>query len=144
MILHTASEGITLAKELETISASFYEELAQRYREAAEFFLACAKENGKNIVQIERAYYGVITDALEGGYAFNLETSEYEINTELPAETDYPAVLKKAIETEEKIIKFYTDAANQSSGLMADVPRTFTLVAKKRSHRVDELKALLG
>ena len=40
MILHTASEGITLAKKLENDSAKFYEELAQRYAKNAETFLS--------------------------------------------------------------------------------------------------------
>ena len=44
---------------------------------------------------------------------------------------------------EEKILNFYQVAAEQSKHLMADVPRSFTLVAKKRSERVPKLKALL-
>jgi hypothetical protein len=44
---------------------------------------------------------------------------------------------------EELILKFYHVAAEQSKHLMADVPRSFTLVAKKRVERVPKLKALL-
>jgi len=44
---------------------------------------------------------------------------------------------------EEKILNFYQVAAEQSKHLMADVPRSFTLVAKKRSERVPKLKELL-
>jgi len=51
--------------------------------------------------------------------------------------------LAKAIEIEEKIIKFYSDAAEQSKSLMADVPRAFKMVAKKRANRQSTLKALL-
>jgi len=40
-------------------------------------------------------------------------------------------------------LKFYTIAAEQSKNLMADVPRSFMLVVKKRSERVPKLKALL-
>jgi len=45
---------------------------------------------------------------------------------------------------EEKMLEFYGTAAEQSKHLMADVPRSFTLVAKKRSERVPKLKILLG
>ncbi|MBT9170736.1 MAG: hypothetical protein DDT18_01083 [Actinobacteria bacterium] len=45
---------------------------------------------------------------------------------------------------EEKIIKFYSDAAEQSQSLMADVPRAFQMVAKKRDKRRAMLKSLLG
>jgi hypothetical protein len=44
---------------------------------------------------------------------------------------------------EEKILKFYHVAAEQSKHLMVDVPRSFTLVAKKRNERIPKLKALL-
>ena len=53
MILHTASEGITLARKLENDSARFYEELAQRYVKDAETFLSFARDNKKNITQID-------------------------------------------------------------------------------------------
>ena len=39
MILHTASESITFTKKLENDSATFYEELAQRFGKDAEMFL---------------------------------------------------------------------------------------------------------
>jgi hypothetical protein len=44
---------------------------------------------------------------------------------------------------EEKILKFYHVAAEQSKHLMADVTRNFMLVSKKRNERVPKLKALM-
>ena len=142
MIIHTASEGITLARKLENDSAVFYEDLAQRYAKDAETFLSFVKENKKNITQIERAYYGVITDALEGCFAFNIETDDYAINTAIPEGASYADILGQAAANEEIIMKYYSDAAEQSKSLMADVPRNFTLVARKRERRVTELKSL--
>ncbi len=49
----------------------------------------------------------------------------------------------EAIRIEENLLKFYQTAAEQSKHLMADVPRSFTLVAKKRNERIPKLKALL-
>lgn len=143
MIIHTASEGITLSRQLETSSAEFYEGLAQQYNKDAEALLSFAKENKKNIVQIERAYYGVITDAIEGGYALDLETDNYILNTAVPDGADYGDVVKQAIEIENTIVKYYTDAAEQSKALLADVPRTFTIIARKRGNRIDKLNSLL-
>ena len=136
MKLQTASATISFAKKLEDESAKFYEDLAQRYTEGKDTFLSFAKENGKNVVQIERAYYGVITDAIEGCFAFNLNPDEYTVKTELAEEASYSEALDKAVEIEEKIIKFYSDAAEQSKSLLADVPRVFTMIAKKRSSRM--------
>jgi len=139
MKLQTASATISFAKKLEDESAKFYEDLAQRYTEGKDTFLSFAKENGKNIVQIERAYYGVITDAIEGCFAFNLNPDEYTVKTELAEEASYSEALDKAVEVEEKIIKFYLDAAEQSKSLLADVPRVFALIARKRSDRIAKL-----
>ena len=44
---------------------------------------------------------------------------------------------------EEKMIKFYSDAAEQSESYMADVPRTFRIIAKKRNDRGPKLRSLL-
>jgi hypothetical protein len=52
--------------------------------------------------------------------------------------------LAKAIKIEEKMKRFYEDAAEQSKSLMADVPRTFVRIAKKRGERIAKLKALQG
>ena len=142
MIIHTASEGITLARQLENESAKFYEDISQKYTKDAEILLSFSRENKKNISQIERSYYGVITDAIEGGYAFNLETDNYTLNTGIPEKAGYADILNQAVEIENKITAFYTDAAEQSKGLMADVPRTFLLVAKKRENRIEKLKEL--
>jgi rubrerythrin len=144
MILHTASEGISFSKKLENDSAEFYKNLAQQNAADAETLLSFAGENKKNIVQVERAYYGVITDAIEGCFAFNIDPDDYSLKTAVKEGTDYADALKQAVEMENLIIKFYTDAAEQSRSLMADVPRAFTLVARKRAGRLEKLDALLN
>jgi hypothetical protein len=143
MVLHTASEVITLSRELENGSAGFYEGLARQYARAAGSFLSFAAENRKNITQIERAYYGVISDALEGCFAFNIEADDYALKTAIPASAGYADALKRAIEMEKKIAAFYSEAAGQSKSLMADVPRAFTLVGRKRENRLAQLGSLL-
>jgi len=143
MNLHTASETISFAKRLENESAKFYQDLALKYAQDKDVFLSFAQENGKNVVQIERAYYGVITDAIEGCFAFDIEPDEYTFKTELAENAGYSDAVDKAIEMEEKIIKFYSDAAEQSKSLMADVPRNFVIVVKKRNSRIPKLKSLV-
>jgi len=143
-MLHTAAEVLTLAKKLESESAKFYENLAQRYTEGKEISLSFAKENSKYIVQVERAYYEVITDAIEGCFSFEgIDTDNYSIETELLEGTSYSDALRMAIALEEKIIKFYLDTAKVSKSLMADVPRAFEMIAKKRNERIPKLRSLL-
>jgi len=144
MGISTCSGAISLSKELENESAKFYEELSKSHEQDKDLFLAFAKENTKYVKQIERAYYGVITDAIEGCFAFDLNPDDYQLKATLPKDASYSEALKKALAIEEKILKFYQVAAEQSKHLMADVPRSFTLVAKKRSERIPKLKELLG
>jgi hypothetical protein len=118
--------------------------LSQRYAQGKDIFLSFAKENGKNVVQTERTYFGVISDAIEGCFAFEIDSGEYEIETSLEDKAGYADALAKAIEIEEKTKRFYEDTAEQSKSLMADVPRTFVRIAKKRGERIAKLKALQG
>jgi len=144
MELNTASETVSFARELETESAKFYENLAQKYAQGKEIFLSFAKENNKNIVQTERAYFGVISDALEGCFSFKgIDTDNYSIETTLSEGRSYADALNMAVALEEKIVKFYVDAAEVSKSLMADVPQAFERIAKKRNERILKLKSLL-
>ena len=72
MRLHTASEVISLARRLENESADFYEGLC-RDADDEGLWRGFALENRRNIAQVERAYYGVISDAIEGGFAFDMD-----------------------------------------------------------------------
>ena len=142
MELNTASSVISFARELEETSARFYEGLAGQYPTSEEVFTGYAKENRKFIKQFETAYYGVITDAIEGCYAFNIDPDKYQLNTELTAGVAVVEAAGKALEIEDSLVRFYTDAAAQSKSLMADVPRAFTLIAKKRSGRNQTLECI--
>ncbi len=143
MIINTCSGAMSFAKELENESARFYDNLAQRYTKEKDLFLSFAKENGEYITQIERAYYGVISDAIEGCFAFNIDPEKYSFKTELSEKATLTDALTRALEIEEKMVTFYSDAAEQSKSLLADVPRAFKMVAKKRRNRQTTLQSLL-
>jgi len=143
MQLNTIASVISFAKQLEADSAAFYEKMAEKYPKAKEIFLTFSKENSNYVTMIQRAYYGVITDAIEGCFAFGVETDKYTFEKEPAKELGYTGALNQAIDMEQKLISFYTDAAEQSKAFMADVPRTFLIVAKKRENREDRLRALL-
>jgi len=143
MIINTCSGAMSFAKELENESSKFYQKLSERFTKEKDLFLSFAKENGEYITQIERAYYGVISDAIEGCFAFNIDPEKYSFKTELSEKAALTDVLKSALEIEEKMVTFYSDAAEQSKSLMADVPRAFRLVAKKRGLRKEKLLSLM-
>ena len=143
MKLSTASEAISFLRELEEKAARFYEELSRRYPEGEDVFLSFAKENRKYFNQIQRAYYSVITDAIEGCFAFDLETDDYVLDMNLTEDTSYHSAVTKALALEEATIQFYHIAADQSMSLLADVPRNFKIVARKRKDRIQKLKSLV-
>lgn len=145
MTINTCSEAISFARQLEKDSSKFYECLSNKYKNHKELFLSFIKDNEDYITQIERAYYGVITDAIEGCFAFNLNPEEFKFDPNLQeSKEDCLNLIKKALEMEERILKFYREAAEQSKSLMADVPRAFKLVAKKRESRLSKLKSLIN
>ncbi len=141
MKLHTASEVISLARRLELESASFYEGLLC-FGQSDGTLRGFATENRRNIGQIERAYYGVISDALEGGFAFDIEEGDYAVK--LCESATLRDGLNTMAEFEGRIAEFYSTAAQQSQSLLADVPRVFTQIAQKRTGRVAKLEAMLG
>jgi len=142
MKLQTTAEVISFARKLEEESAGFYENLLQKHAQDEDVFRSFISENGEYVVQFQRAYYSVISDAIEGCFAFAINPDEYSVETELLEETTYPEALGKALEMEERMIKFYSDAAEQSKFLMADVPRAFALIARKRKSRESQLRSL--
>jgi rubrerythrin len=142
MKLNTASAVISFAKELEENSIKYYENSIQKYTQDKETFLAFIKENKRNIVLVQRVYYEGITDAIEGCFSFEgLDTDNYIFNQKLSADASYSNVLESAIEMEEKIQKFYLDSAEMSKSLLADIPRLFERIAKKKGKRKIEIKS---
>ena len=142
MKLNTASAVISFTKELEENSIKYYENLIQKYAQDKETFLAFIKENKKNIVSVQRVYQEGITDAIEGCFSFEgLDTDNYIFNQKLSADASYSNVLESAIEKEEKIQKFYLDSAEMSKSLLADIPRLFERIAKKRDKRIMQLES---
>jgi rubrerythrin len=143
MNINTCSQVVSLARELEKQAAGFYRDLARRWPQKEDFFLGFAGENENYVTLVERAYYGVISDAYEGCFAFDMDPEAYSINIDLPEGVSLSEAGAAALAMEEKLIGFYREAARQSKSLMADVPRAMELVARKRSERVGRLRSMM-
>jgi len=142
MNLRTASETLSFLRELEEKAAKFYEELAEKFPENKDDFLLCAKENRKYNKQVQMAYQSVISDAIEGGYAFSLEPEDYAFETDLPDGASLKEAAQKALSVEDRIMSCYSTGAEQSASLLADVPRNFKMILKKRKKRLAMLESL--
>jgi hypothetical protein len=144
MELNTAAAVIRFAEEIEEKSARLYDNCAKKYKEGEETFLSFLSENKKNVSFVKRAYYGVISDALEACFSFEgLTVDEYLFDTEFDEKTGFPEILKMSLEIEDKIQKFYQRAGELSESLLADVPRALKKVAEKRNERKHKLELLL-
>ena len=143
MKLNTMAAVMSFVSKIENDSASFYRNYAEKYPELESIFLSWNKENSKFEKNVKRTYFGVITDTLESNYAFQgLDTDDYNFETQLPENVDSSEAGKKAREIEETIKNFYLKAAQLSDGLMADIPRLFRKIAKKREERCQSLESL--
>ena len=145
MKLNTASSAISFAKKLEDDSAALYEELAKKYPQGREMFLSCVKENKRCKTLVDRVYYGVITDAIEGAFSFEgIESDDFAVEARFPQDASYQDALRMLIAMEEKIAEFYRVASEASRSLMADIPRAFDNVVRRRGQRIEKLRSLLA
>lgn len=134
MKLNTMAAVMSFVSRIEEDSASFYERCAEKYPELKERLLSWSKENRKFEKNVKRTYFGVITDTLESNYAFEgLDTDDYAFETDVPG--DASGAVHMAQEIEARIRAFYLKASALSEDLMADIPRLFKKIAKKREDR---------
>lgn len=141
MELNTASAAVRFAKQLEDESRDLYERVSERYPEWQSALAPFIKENKRNVGSIDRAYIGVVSDALDTQFAFEgIDTDDYVLVTDLPDSPDQ--VLEGLAANEETILAFYRAAADSSRDLLADVPRAFDRIVSKRSRRAEILRVL--
>lgn len=140
MQLNTMAAVMTFVTKIESDSLSFYHEHAQKFPEIKDVFLLWVKENKRFEKQVKQTYYGVITDTLESNYAFEgLNTDDFVFDATLTESTDLSDVIEKARSVEVAMRHFYEKAAQVSDGLMADIPRLFKKIVKKREERLSTL-----
>jgi len=142
MELNTAASVISYVSRIEQGSADFYEKWANEHGELREAYLSFARDNKKYEKNIRRAYYSVVSDALETNFCF--EGLKADVAVPLLKQTaSPPEVLKASMDLENSIHAFYREAAQMSKALLADVPRAMERVAKLRKARVDKLSSML-
>jgi len=140
----TTSTIISFLEKLECNTSKFYKELAERYPENKESFLAFSKESEANRVHIIRTYQETITDALEACFCFQgLKLKDYASEANLRDDTPYLDALETAIEHEKKTREFYLDLAERCKSLLATIPNAFKKVAERRTNRIPALESLL-
>jgi len=143
MKLNTMAAVMNFISRIESTSSALYLTCAERYPQLKGKFLSLATENQKFEKMVEQKYFGVITDAIEASFCFELlDTGDYNLEVVLPENATPLEVLRMTLEMEQTIINFYLKAAEVSRGLMADIPRVFRKIAETRRERCLALEAL--
>jgi len=143
MKLQTASETLSFLDQLQKQATDYYQTIIDRFGKDEEVYKGFIKENKRYYSDIMFSYRSVISDALEGCYAFNLNSDDWILDTNLPDNQSYKDAISKAVSLEEKMISFYEAAAQQSAQLLADVPRAMLHIVKKiKQKRLPKLKSM--
>ncbi len=141
MECNTAASVITYVSKIELDSATLYEQWGQLHGKLRDAFESFAKANRKNEQRVKRAYYSVVSDALETGFCFKDLSADIVIPESSKA-ASLSEVLSLAVTLEKEIQDFYVKAANSSRALLADVPRQMDKVSRERAKRVEQLQAM--
>jgi rubrerythrin len=137
----TAASVITYVSKIELDSAKLYEQWGKLHEKLRDFFEAFAKGNRKHEQRVKRAYYSVVSDALETGFCFKDLTADI-VMPEFSKGASVSEVLNLAVRLEKEIQNFYVKAANSSRALLPDVPRQMDKVSQERNKRVEQLQAM--
>lgn len=141
MVLLTASAVVNFLVKLEETSTSFYTNLASIFPEKKDVFESYAKENKKNAASVKRVYQEVISDALDGGFSFQMNETDYIFDDSVE-DLSFNSAIDKAIVIERNIESAYSNAAEMSRSLISDLPRLFNRMAQKRKKRIGQLDDL--
>jgi len=137
----TAASVITHVSKIELDSAKLYEQWGKLHEKLRDSFEAFAKANRKNEQRVNRAYYSVVSDALETGFCFKEIRADIVI-PEVSKGASVSEVLNRAVALEKEIREFYGKAANSSRALLADVSRQMEKVSQERTKRVEQLQSM--
>jgi hypothetical protein len=142
MELNTAASVIRYISKLEIESGEMYEKLGRLHEEFREPFSAFARENIKNEQRVKRAYYGVVSDALETGFCFMGLQADISL-PEFGKESVLIDLLKRILKLENEIKLFYAEAAHLSMSLLTDVSRECKKIANTRDRRIAQVAAMI-
>ena len=140
--LKTASSVVNYIVALESASAGFYRRAAGRFHDMQTVLEKLAKENEKYGKRIKKAYYSAVTDALETNFSFKGLNAAVALPEAAAGESKEQLRLQ-SVALERDIQAFYLDAAGQSQGLLADVPKAIARLAKERDKRIKVLEKAL-
>jgi hypothetical protein len=141
--LNTSASLISFVSKIEEKSTAFYSQLALQHEVYALLFSSFVKENSVFDRNIKRAYYNVVSDALETGFCFDITVDERLIAPSTSPDIPSGVALQRCIELEDSMTVFYIEAARQSKVLLSDVSRAMDRVVRSRQERKRKLQQVM-
>jgi len=141
MVLKTTSQLLGYHKTIEEKQAEIYLELAKKYPEHADVFNRFGRDSLRNRDIAQRAYREGVTDAFEVGFLVDPLNSDYYAL--ITPDGELSKVVEAVIANEETVIRFYLDAASNSSNLLPDLPETFERLIKRKRKNLEKLKDIV-
>ena len=139
-MLQTTSQLLSKHQAIEEKIADLFNTLAEKHPTHAQVFEKLAKDSLRHRDMALRAYREGVTDAFEVGFLANPLDSDGYVLMEPMGELSEDA--GTMISNMEIVIQFCTDAANNSSTLLPDVPETFMRLVKRKKRSIEKLKEL--
>jgi hypothetical protein len=140
--VQTASQGVSLAAEIEQRLADFYDTLASLYGNSVADLPMLAEDSRKSAKVVRRTYYSAITDALESAYCFDIDPAVYLPQADISPETPLREALARAAANESMAMEFYSTAGEQCRALIADLAHAFLHLSGKHGGRRLKVRAL--
>jgi hypothetical protein len=139
-MLKTTSQLLSHYQSIEEQNANIYNVMAKSYPKYKEVFNKLGKESLEHIDITQRAYREGVTDAFEVGFLANpIDPEKYLILEPIGNFEENVRVLSL---NEETIIKFYLDAASNSSRLLPDLSETFERLIKRKRRNIEKLREI--
>lgn len=134
MALSTAAAVISYISRIENETAEFYETVCRTHSDLRSMVEAFSNENRKFETRVKRAYYSVVSDALETGFSFQ-GVSEDVVVPRIDPSAGPADILKMSHDLETRIQELYESASASSKVLLPDVSRAMAQVVRSREKR---------
>ena len=133
-MLNTAASVISYVSKVEDESARFYTVVSQKDRSIGKLFSEFPRENKKYETNVKRAYYNMVSDALETGFCFQDLNDDIRI-PDPNVQVDRSVLLNASLQLETALLQFYRKAALAAKSLLGDLSRAMANVVRSREKR---------
>jgi hypothetical protein len=133
------AQVVDLAIQLLEQSAAFYAHLAKVEELRRDQYEMYSSQDRKSQKQVKSSYRYLISDALETSFSFNLDASDFSLESLTAEPNKVVDPIGQAKNVEETLIRYFRAISSQSESLMAGIPEIFSSLAGRHMRRLGRL-----